>query len=106
MIFTEVLSSGPEGTIYPDNITDEIVAQYTKHRSELLKQIDQHRGSSVVEKYLWRLRPYNYTCNFIQNMPAGEMLYEDVGYAINDELKEKIAALIIPENEVLYPPLH
>lgn len=106
MIFTEVLSSGPEGIIYPDNITDEIVAQYTKHRSELLKQIDQHRGSSVVEKYLWRLRPYNYTCNFIQNMPAGEMLYEGVGYAMNDELKEKIAALIIPENEVLNPPLH
>lgn len=101
MVFTEILSSAPERIVYPESIDDELENVFSTKRTELLKQIKQHRGTPVVDKYLWRVRPYNYTCNYVLSIPPNEVIYKDIGYSINDKLKEKISKLIISENDVL-----
>ncbi|MDE6259789.1 MAG: hypothetical protein K2M42_02835 [Oscillospiraceae bacterium] len=96
MILDENVAYGPDGPVYPNgNITGLIIASFKRHRDELIQQIQQYKGTPVVDKYLWRIRPFNYTCNLIANMACGEILFERIGYAVSEELKTGLKALAI-----------
>ena len=101
MFFMEIVASAPEGMVYPDNIEKELIEKFSKSRDELLLQIKKHKGSKVVDKYLWRIRAYNNVCNFVANIPEGMVIYEDINYIMNQTLKELVLPLIISENDIL-----
>ncbi len=99
-VLTEILASAPDGIVYPENITQKVVEQFSERRKELLNQIQRNKGTSVVDKYLWRVRAYNHVCKFVMNIPNEEMIYEEVEYAMNEELREAVTKLIIPFDEL------
>lgn len=97
-LIEENASYGSDGPIYPDGDVIEIISDtFLKHRSELLEKIKEYKGDSVVEKYLWRIRPYNFTCNFFANMPCDTKLSELLGFTVNEKFKETINSLRITE---------
>ena len=100
LIFTEIISSTPEGIVYPKDITRKVIETLSNKKEELIKQIKKYKGTKVVEKYLWRIRPYNYTCDFIINIPIEETIYETVNYVMNSDLKEKVSKLIITKEDI------
>lgn len=102
LIIDENIAYGNTGAVYPEgDITTIIVDSFAKHRGKLLEQINKYRGTDVVSKYLWRIRPYNYTCNLLLDMPCGQMLLDSIGYAVNCELKKRLEALKIVEDDII-----
>lgn len=102
LMIDEMIPYGSEGAESPEGDITEIIADtFAKHKSKLLSQIQQYKGTDVVSKYLWRIRPYNYTCDLLLDMPCGEMLLRKIGYSVNEDLKKKIGLLKITENEIM-----
>lgn len=100
-IIDENTSYGPNGITYPEDIEESIESSFIKHKGKLLCQIEKHKGTAIIDKYLWRIRPYNYTCNLICNMDPGEILFKDIDYHISDALKEKIITAKITEKDII-----
>lgn len=100
MIFTEILASAPDGIVYPQNITQEIIAQFRNSRGELLDQIQRNKGTVVIDKYLWRVRAYNHFCQYAMSIPNNEVLYAEAGYVMNDKLRDEISKMILSVQEM------
>ena len=101
MFFTEILTSAPEGIVYPDNIYEELIKKITNRRKELLDQINKYKGTTVIDKYLWRVRAFNHICKYVANIPLETAIYEDVVYLMNEQLKNQMTKLLISENEYI-----
>lgn len=81
---------------YPEGNPDEILLDILKtHRDKVLTSIDKHRGTTVVDKYLWRIRAFNYTCDSIANNQDKIDLLTENGVVPSEELKNKLFALKI-----------
>jgi hypothetical protein len=101
-ILEEPIAFGPEGAVYPEGNINEIINDcFSKHREVILKQIAKNKGTSVVDKYLWRVRVFNYTCNLISDIPVGETIYNEINFSSNEQLKGLIKKQIITEEDVL-----
>lgn len=95
MILLENLYFGGEVT-YPEGDVNKIILdRFEFYRKEILSGIEKYKGTPVVEKYLWRIRPFNYTCNYIANMSYDEYIYEPIQYKNNDALKNELLNLVI-----------
>ena len=95
MILLENLYFGEEVT-YPEGDVNKIILdRFEFYRKEILSGIEKYKGTPVVEKYLWRIRPFNYTCNYIANMSCDEFIYEPIQYKNNDALKKELLNLVI-----------
>ena len=101
MFFTEIIKSAPHGTEYPDEINKELIDNFTKRRNELLDQISKYKGTAVIDKYLWRVRAFNHICKFVANIPLEEVIYKDINYLMNEDLKNQMLKLSISENEYI-----
>lgn len=99
-ILTEILASAPDGIVYPENITQQIVERFEESRCELLEQISRNKGTPVIDKYLWRIRAYNYTCKYVIKMPNKEIIYPEVNYMMNEELRKAISNMVISLDEL------
>ena len=100
-MINENISYGRNNVVYQDkDITKKIIYSFKENRNRLLHQIKIHKGSPVVDKYLWRIRPYNYTCDLIANMSCGEVLLEDPFFAVSADLKENTKILKITEKDI------
>lgn len=94
-ILLENLYFGEE-VIYPEGDVNKIILdRFEFYRKEILSGIEKYKGTPVVEKYLWRIRPFNYTCNYIANMSYDEYIYEPIQYKNNDALKNELLNLVI-----------
>ena len=101
MFFSEIMSAAPNGIEYPSEINKELIELFKKRRNELLDQINKYKGTTVIDKYLWRVRAFNHICNFVANIPLGEVIYKDINYLMNEDLKNQMLELIISENEYI-----
>ena len=101
MFFTEILSSAPDGITYPDNINKELIEKFSIRRNELLDQINKYKGTTVIDKYLWRVRAFNHICKFVANIPLEKEIYKDIKYLMNEDLKNQMLELSISENEYI-----
>ncbi len=82
---------GPEGHSYPTgDPSDAIVSIYASEGEILEESIRKYRGSSVVEKYLWRTRPFNYTCNSLANEPRLVPMLQDTEYVDDGSFAQRI----------------
>ena len=101
-ILNEIEVYGPDGIQYPEgDIVEAIKNKVVVHREKILAGIQRYIGSSVVEKYLWRIRTFNYTCRLFAEIPCGTIIYEAIGYAIDEGFKEMFASKIIKEDEII-----
>ena len=60
-----------------------------------MTRIEEYRGTPVVDKYLWRIRAFNYTCQSISENLNKIDLLADNGIAPSEELKNRIVSLKI-----------
>ena len=102
-ILNEIVSYGGKGieSGYPDDIPEAIKDRFEKKRNAIIEGIKQYKDSSVVDKYLWRIRPFNFTCRVLVDLPIGFVIYNDIDYRMSDELKEIIKDQIIMETDWL-----
>jgi len=101
-ILHESVAYGPEGAVYPEGNMNEIINNnISKQRDVILKQIAKNKGSPVVEKYLWRVRAFNYTCNLIADIPYGETIYEKINFTANEQLQKSLKKQLITEEDIL-----
>ena len=91
----------PDEPVYPDqNFNEDINSCFTTFRKEILHNISKYKGTRVLEKYLWRVRPFNYTCNLLADLPCGEVLYESSNFSMNQPLKDMLRQQIITETDI------
>ena len=90
---------GPDGVKYPDDPTKQITKTFEECSKWVIDKIKQHKNTSVVEKYLWRVRPFNYTCKMLIECSDGELIYPEIGYTMNSELREGIWSSMINESD-------
>lgn len=81
-----------------EDVTQAILSFFTKSKIELLNQIQKYKGTTVVDKYLWRVRPYNYTCSLVGSLSHGEVIFPN--YTITNAFKEKLSACKITEEDI------
>ena len=86
---------GDDRVVYPEDPTLNLERVFSQCRNEIIEKIQQYNGNPVVEKYLWRIRPYNYTCNTLLRLPDGEVLYDKINYKMNKDLREILQKSII-----------
>lgn len=90
---------GPQGVQYPENPTKQISESFEKNRKWVIDRIRQYKNTPIAEKYLWRIRPFNYTCRELIMCPDGELIYPKIGYAMNGILRRIISKAIISEQD-------
>ena len=49
---------------------------------------------------LWRIRPFNYTCKLIADLPDGEVIYKEIDFKVNPELRRLIKQHIITDYDI------
>lgn len=102
MILNEIKAYGPDGVHYPDgDIVKALKARVNIHRGKIFEGIKKNRGSSVVEKYLWRIRPFNYTCRIFADVPSETVIYKEIGYSADQSFKEMFASQTIKEEDII-----
>ena len=102
IIMNEPIAYGPEGEVYPEGNINEIINDcFSKQREFLMEQIAKNKGTTVVDKYLWRVRAFNYTCNLIADIPDGETIYEKINFSANEQLKGLLKKQLILEADIL-----
>ena len=101
-ILNEIEAYGPDGIHYPEgDILEALKVRIVVHRERILAGIRRYMGSSVVEKYLWRIRAFNHTCRLYEEIPCGTVIYETIGFTADERLKMLFSAQIIKEEEYL-----
>ncbi len=78
---------GDDGVSYPDNPTEQIIQSFKESRKWIIEQIRKHKNTPVAEKYLWRIRPFNYTCKALMECSNEEVIYPEINYLMNDDLR-------------------
>lgn len=101
LVFEPVINLSKESSSKID-INKLVIENFSTLRNELLLQINKYKGSSVVDKYLWRVRAYNSVCRLILKLPEGEVISSEHDYKINSSLKEHILQMIISENDIFH----
>ncbi|WP_302772700.1 hypothetical protein [Anaerotignum lactatifermentans] len=102
-MFPPYFMEGEKGFIIPPNeYLDVLLPKFVlTQREELLNQIKKYNKSSVVEKYLWRVKPFNLFCIYISNLSDNENLCMwGQNMKLNRDIKDKIAKLRISEEEL------
>ena len=92
---------GPQGVQYPENPTKQLSESFEDNRRWIIGRIKQYKNTPIVEKYIWRIRPYNYTCKELLKCSDGELLYPEISYAMNGELRRIISRAIISEQDYM-----
>lgn len=101
-ILNEPIAYGPEGEVYPEGNINEIINEcFSKQREIIIRQISKNKGIPVVDKYLWRVRAFNYTCNLVANIPDGETIYEKIKFTSNEQLRGLLKKQLISEEDIL-----
>lgn len=101
-ILNEPIAYASEGEVYPEGNINEIINNcFSKQREFLMEQIAKNKGTPVVDKYLWRVRVFNYTCNLIADIPDGETIYEKINFTANEQLKGLLKKQLILEDDIL-----
>lgn len=101
-ILNEPIAYGSEGEVYPEGNINEIISScFAKHRDAIIKQIAKYKGTPVIDKYLWRVRAFNYTCNLIADLPNGEPIYKAINFVANEQLKHLLKNQLITEDDIL-----
>ena len=100
-ILNEPIAYGSEGEVYPEGNMNEIISNcFSKQRNYLIGQIAKNKGTSVIDKYLWRVRVFNYTCNLIADIPDGVTIYDKINFAANEQLKGLLKKQLITEEDI------
>ncbi len=77
---------------YPSgNPATNILRNFEEERESILCAIKKHIGTDVSEKYLWRIRPFNYTCEAVAASPIQVKPLDTLN---QDELKQFSARLL------------
>lgn len=101
IILIDDLSFG-DGVHYSEGeINSILIKSFENHRKEILDNIKKYKGTPVVDKYLWRIRPYNFICNLVSNIPFNEYIYEDIKFTNNKFLRDNLMKMIIQNNELI-----
>lgn len=80
--FEGVAYGSPDGPAYPQGDPgDHILKNTEEYREKILDAIKTHMGTSVVEKYIWRTKPYNYTCERYAKYPQDIEMFQELNYA-------------------------
>ena len=80
-IVFEGTSFGQDGAHYPDgNPGDIILNNFRKSRIAIIEAINAHLATPVVEKYIWRIKPFNYTCEHYAGHPTNIPMFRDQNY--------------------------
>ena len=81
LIVFEETSFGIEGEGYPDGDPGDIIRGiFKRNRDSILESIAVHIGTPVVEKYIWRVRQFNYTCKQYAENPAVIPMFKSLNY--------------------------
>lgn len=99
-ILEEILSFGDKVYCPKGDLNAILLEQFNNHKSAILNNIKKYKGSTVVEKYLWRIRPFNHICNKIANISFDDYIYEDIKFKNNQTLKEGILKMVIRREDL------
>ncbi|MBQ6929245.1 MAG: hypothetical protein IJN27_02945 [Oscillospiraceae bacterium] len=102
VILSDPISYVAEGEVYPEGDMNEIISNcFLKQRKMILKQISRYKNTTVIDKYLWRVKAFNYTCNLIIDIPNEEVIYKKINFVSNQQLKELLKNQLIVEEDIL-----
>ena len=101
--YSMVLQSGcsygsSKRVTYPEDPTANLKHTFEECRKVIIDKIKQYKNTSVVDKYLWRIRPFNYTCRVLLACSDEELLYPEINYSMNSELRDILSQSIIGED--------
>ena len=95
--------SGDKSEKYPNNkdLRDGIINSFIKRRKIIIDAINKNKKTPYIEKYLWRIRPFNYMCSLIGNHQSSKPLFEDnESFLVDDEFKKVIGSQVINQMDL------
>ena len=69
IIYNNTQSGGDRAHFSDGDPVDILTTNFRDERKAILDAIQKHMGTAVVEKYSWRIRPYNFTCAKLADHP-------------------------------------
>ena len=92
----EGTSYDSDGKHYPDGDPGEnILKNFRESRKTILDAIKEHLGTPVVEKYIWRIRSYNYTCELYAKHPNMITMFQALNYEPPESFSKALLELRI-----------
>ena len=84
-------SYGPDGEHYPEGDPGEIVLDnFRKSRHAILEAINAHLGTPAAEKYIWRIRPFNFACEKYAAQPKEIPIIRERNYDPTDDFSKAL----------------
>ena len=95
-------SFGSEGASYPDGDPEQVILSiFSEERKKLIDKILQYYGNPVVEKYFWRIRPFNYTCQKLSDEPKLISMFHEMKYIPSNQFKEDLLSCQIDPSQLI-----
>lgn len=91
----------PEGPIYDNISLESVLNNFQKKKESILKKVFEYKGSKVVEKYLWRIRPYNYTCDFISCNGEDHEVFKETGIQMDEDIRKAFRDCAISMDDLM-----
>lgn len=73
-----------------DELFDMLLKSLSETNNEITRMCELNIGTEVIDKYMWRIIPFNYMCDFIENRPDEIEYLEDYYSEFTEEEKAKI----------------
>lgn len=100
-LLNRIQSFGSDGVHYPEgDLLDAIKTITLSQRNRILEQIKKNVHSPVVEKSVWRIRPFNNLCKILADLPVGYNLYKGNDYRVNEKFKTFFREQVIAEQDL------
>lgn len=79
---------------YPEGDPGENIYNIIDEEHHILRDtITTYMGTPYIEKYLWRIRPFNHTCEFIAKNPSSIEMFRDLKYNPTEDFSNSIRLL-------------
>ena len=92
----------PDGVYYPEGNPEKLMIEsFANEKLELIQTIEKYARTSVAEKYIWRIRAFNYTCRFLHEHPETIEMFGKLHHVISAEFRNTILECQINEAELI-----
>lgn len=96
LAFEGTAYGSPDGPVYPQGDPGGKLLEYAeKSREKILEAIKTHMGTPVVEKYIWRTKPFNYTCERYAKHPQDIEMFQSLNYVASESFCKSMLNLRI-----------
>lgn len=93
---------GGDGPSYPDgDPVENVLSIFREERAKILASIEKHKNTTVIDKYLWRIRPFNYTCREIARDSSTIEYLLNKGYIPDESFRARILDTQIQNSDII-----